>query len=462
MKLWETKSGAKLHPFIEKFTIGADLIWDKYLLPFDCLASTVHAFMLQKQGYLKNGEFKKVQKVLQEIYLQATAKKFELKDVEDGHSAIEGLLTTKLGELGGKIHLGRSRNDQSATTVHLFAKDELLKIRAELLGTIGVLQALAKKFAKLPMPGYTHTRAAMVATLGHYFAAFAESLSVDYLSVNAAFDAVDRCPLGSAAGYGTSVAIDRKLTAKLLCFGQLQINTLSAQLGRGQVETTTLGALLNVALTLSRLANDIIYFSTPEFDFFELSDSIATGSSIMPQKKNPDPLEIIRAAAGALVGAHTQCATIVKGLPAGYQRDLQLLKQPFVEGVKLSKHTLQAMQIVLANLKVNEKTLERAANNTHLFAADLANELVLKKGLSFRDAYRKVKEGYEKAAWRGVVEFDDVPHFDPAKQIASKKSDGMPGNLRLEVGQKWLSAEARKTAAEQKKFAAALRKIWQL
>ena len=268
MKIWETKSSQKLHPFIEKFTVGPDLILDKYLLSFDCAASTAHAFMLTKKGYLKKTEFKKVQKVLQEIYLKAVMRKFELKNVEDSHSAIEGLLTKRLGELGGKIHLGRSRNDQSATTIHLFAKNELLQIRKELLALAKVLQILAKKYAKLPIPGYTHTRPAMVSTLGHYFAAFAETLSIDYLGVESAFRVANRCPLGSAAGFGTAVPIDRKLTAKLLGFEELQINTLAAQLGRGQVETTTLGALVNVTLTLSRLANDVIYFASPEFDFF--------------------------------------------------------------------------------------------------------------------------------------------------------------------------------------------------
>lgn len=418
--------------------------------------------MLQKKGYLKVNEFKKVKKVLREIYSKASKRKFALKNVEDSHSAIEALLTQKLGELGGKIHFGRSRNDQSATTIHLFAKDELLKIRSEVLAIITVLQSLAQKYENTPMPGYTHTRPAMVSTLGHYFAAFAETLSVDYVGVNAAYEAIDRCPLGSAAGYGTSVAIDRKLTSNLLGFGQLQVNTLSAQMGRGQVETTTLGALTNIALTLSRLANDLIYFSTPEFDFFNLADAIATGSSIMPQKKNPDPLEIIRAAAGILIGAHTQTATIMKGIPAGYQRDLQLLKQPFVQGVKLTKHSLQAFQIVLQNLKVNEKKLEKAASNTHLFAADLANELVLKKGLSFREAYRKVKEGYTHAGWRGVIDFDDVPHFDASKQIKSKKSIGMPGNLQLEIGQKWLAENKKLTNTASKKFNEALQKIWNL
>ncbi len=213
---------------------------------------------------------------------------------------------------------------------------------------------------------------------------------------------------------------------------------------------------------LSRLSEELILWMSPRFGFIDIADRFCTGSSIMPQKKNPDPLEIIRAAAGMLVGAHTQTATIVKGLPAGYQRDLQLLKQPFVQGVKLSKHSFQAMQIVLQNLKVNSKKLEKAASDTHLFAADLANELVLKKGLSFREAYRKVKESYTHAGWRGVIEFDDVPRFDPVKQIRSKKSDGMPGNLRLDVGRKWLAAQSRKMAGETKRFENALEKIWQL
>ncbi len=462
MKLWQSKSSQKLHPFIEKFTVGSDLILDKYLLPYDCLASTAHTYMLTKKGYLKKGEFEKVKKILNEIYIKAVAQKFVLKGVEDGHSAIEFLLTKRLGELGGKIHLGRSRNDQSATTIHLFAKKELLQIRGAILDVVKTLQKLAKKYNKLPMPGYTHTRPAMVSTLGHYFAAFAETLSIDYASVKAAYEVSDRCPLGSAAGYGTAVPIDRNLTAKLLGFEELQINTLSAQLGRGQVEVTILAALVNVMLTLSRIANDMIYFSTPEFDFFSFSDAVATGSSIMPQKKNPDPLEIIRSSAGVLIGAHTQAATIVKGIPAGYQRDLQLLKQPFVQGVKLTKHNLQAFKIILENIDINEKNIENATGDTHLYAADLANELVLKKGMSFRDAYRKIKEGYTHAGWRGVIGFDDIPDFDPQKRIKGKNAPGMPGNLQLGVGIKWTAAEQKKNTSEQRKFQNMIKRIWQL
>lgn len=462
MKLWESKSSKRLHPFIEKFTVGPDLILDKYLLPFDCAATVAHVFMLTKKGHLKQLEFKKVKGVLKEIHSKAIQKKFKLTGVEDSHSAIEGLLTKKLGELGGKIHLGRSRNDQSATIIHLFAKDELLKIREELVAVIAILQSLAGKYAKLPMPGYTHTRPAMVGTLGHYFGAFAETLSIDYLSTESAYQVADRCPLGSAAGYGTAVPIDRNLTSKLLGFGELQLNTLSAQMGRGQVEVSTLAALTNVMLTLSRLANDIIHFASPEYDFFSLSDQIATGSSIMPQKKNPDVLEIIRAAAGTLIGSHTQAASIAKGLPAGYQRDLQMIKQPFIQGVKLSKHCLQVLQIVLKNIKVNEKNIEKAASDPHLYAADMANELVLMQGLSFREAYQKVKDDYSQAGLRGILDFEYASKFNPRKLVKRKSAPGMPGNLQLAVGDKWIATEQKKTSAEQKKFENALKKIWQL
>lgn len=462
MKIWQTKSSTPLDPLIERFTIGTDLQYDKYLLPFDCAASAAHAFMLMKKGHLKKTEFQKIKKVLQEIHAQAQKRKFSLKNVEDGHSAIENLLVKRLGELGGKIHLGRSRNDQSSTAIRIFARSELLQIQTELLAVVNELLTLARRFEKLPMPGYTHARPAMVSTVGHFFAAFAEALTDDYRGVKAVSETYDSCPLGAAAGYGVSVPIDRKLTARLLGFARVQNNTLATQLSRGGMETSVLGTLVNFALTLSRLANDLIYFSAPEFDFFSLTDRIATGSSIMPQKRNPDSLEIIRGAAGALIGRHTQVASIVKGMSAGYQRDLQLTKQPFIEGVKLAKHSLQALMIVLRNLIINSKKLKVAAGNPHLFAADLTNELVLEKGLSFRSAYREIKKEYFHAALQDTVAFADLPDLNPAHAIARKSVAGMPGNLNLEPIRKILAKEKRTTAAEQRKFAAALRKIWQL
>lgn len=464
MKLWQTKSSKKLNPIIEKFTIGSDLRLDEYLIGYDCTASVAHAYMLAKQGYLKKVEFQKVKKVLKGIFDKAIKHEYYLQGGvhEDGHSAIEDLLTKKLGELGGKIHLGRSRNDQSATAIRLFAKDEILQIRAELLATIESLLRLAQKYERLPMPGYTHTRPAMVSSLGHFFSAFAESLADDYLMVESASELTDACPLGAAAGYGSTVPTDRALTAKLLGFARVQNNTLATQLSRGKLEVTILGSLTNVMLTLSRLSNDLIYFSAPEFDFFSLTDEIATGSSIMPQKRNPDALEVIRGATGMLIGYHTQIASIVKGLPAGYQRDLQLSKHPFIEGVKLSKHSLQALQVVLKNIIVNQKKISDAASNPHLFAAGLANELVLKKGLSFREAYRRVKKCYEHATFRSVGLFDDVPSFDSLKNIKQKSGLGMPGNLNLKPTIKFIIRRKSINISEQKKFEKAIQEIWKL
>lgn len=461
-KLWQSASSKPLDPVIEHYTIGTDQKLDEYLVGYDCVASLAHAYMLSRQGYLTKAEFSKAKQALKEIYDQAIQRKFPIGDAEDGHSAIENYLTKHVGELGGKIHLGRSRNDQSATAIRVFAKDELIKIRSELLGTITVLLKLAQKYKSLPMPGYTHTRAAMVTTLGHYFAAFAETLLLDYRGLVSVSETFDSCPLGGAAGYGTTVPVDRKLTAKLLGFSSVQNNTLSAQLSRGQFELAVLEAALNINLTLSRLSNDLIYFASPEYDFFSLTDNIATGSSIMPQKRNPDPLEILRAAAGSLLGQVVEVASIIKGIPAGYQRDLQLTKKPFVEGVKFIKHSLQTIQVVLNNLIVNKDKLELAAENPHLYAADIANELVLQKGLSFREAYRKVKEEYTHATYRNTVAFADLPDFVPAHTNQRKKSLGMPGNLNLGPAQKELATANRKLSAEQKKFTAIIRKIWSL
>ncbi len=464
MKLWQSKNSTPLDPMIERFTIGSDLYLDEYLIGYDAAASAAHAYMLTQQGYLKKTEFAKVKKVLKEIYSKAVKHGYRLQGGrhEDGHSAIESVLTKKLGELGGKIHLGRSRNDQSATAIRLFAKNELFQIRTEILNVIEMLLQRAQKYAQVPMPGYTHMRPAMVSTLGHFFAAFAESLTDDYITVAAASELSDSCPLGGAAGYGTTATIDRALTSRLLGFAKVQNNTLAVQISRGKLETAILSALTNVGLTLSRLANDLIYFSAPEFDFFSLTEAVATGSSIMPQKRNPDALEIIRGNAGMLVGYTTQIATITKGLPAGYQRDLQLTKHPFIEGVKTAKYSLRALQIVLNNLIVAKDKLRTAASRPELFAANIANDLVLKKGLSFREAYRQVKTSYTQATFRSTGIFDDTPDFNPLHNIAKKSGLGMPGNLNLGSTKRLAVAAKRATNAEQRKFTKAIQKIWQL
>lgn len=462
-KLWQTDGSKKLHPEIERYTTGDDTHFDGFIIGYDALATTAHTYMLTRQGYLTAGEFQKVKVELKKIFDRAVQGPIEIPlEMEDGHTALENWLTEKIGELGGKIHLSRSRNDQSATAVRLFAKDELIQIRQALLTVIDLLLRLAKKHKQVPMPGYTHTRPAMPSSLGHYFAAYAETLTDDYRSILAAYELTDSNPLGSAAGYGTTVPIDRLLTTKLLGFSRLHINTLSTQLSRGKISAAILGALSNVSLTLSRFAHDLINFSAPEYDFFSFDDSVTTGSSIMPQKRNPDPLEIMRGVAGVILGYQVQVSMIVKGLPAGYQRDLQLTKQPMVEGLKIAKRSLRALAVILDNLRINATTLTRAASNPHLFAANLANELVLEKKLSFREAYRQVKESYQHAAFRTTVTFDDVPSFDPVANIARTAGHGMPGNLYLAQNEQYVRAARTKATADQKKFKKITQDIWKL
>lgn len=453
-KIWQSKKSVPLDKTIEKFTVGPDLEMDARLIEYDVVASTAHAAMLSKVGHLKKSDFGKLKKELKVIFEKIKANKFSLKGHEDMHSAIEAELIKKLGELGGRIHLGRSRNDQSAVAIRLFTKKELIEISAELLAVIEQLLKLAKKWNKVPMPGYTHVRPAMPSTVGVYFAAFAEALSDDYQSIKSALETFDSCPLGASAGYGSTVPVDRKLTAKLLGFSRVQNNVLGTQIARGQMETTTIGALTNFAVTVSRLSNDLAYFSSSAYDFFRLGDNISTGSSIMPQKRNPDPLEILRGIPGLLLGFHTQVATISKGLPSGYQRDLQLTKKPLIEGLKLSKHALQALDVVLKNISVNKGKLTKATSDPQLYAAEMANDLVMQKGLSFREAYRQVKDIY--------LGEEKLPTRNPQKTISDSKGMGMPGNLNLKPTQEAVNKEKRCLSSARKKFENIFKKIWQI
>lgn len=454
MKLWQTKKSVPLDPVVEQFTIGTDRIFDRFLVEFDAIASAAHAAMLAKQQLITKTEFHKLQKILQEIAQQSAAGKFSLKNFEDGHSAIEAELIKKLGTLGGKIHLGRSRNDQSATAIRLFAKSKLLATRRQLLGTISELLHLAEKFEKVPMPGFTHTRPAMLTTVGHFFAAFAEALTDDLQILKSVTETFDACPLGAAAGFGTTIPVDRKLVAKLLGFKKVENNTLRTQLARGGMELAVLSALGNATITSSRLANDLIYFSAPEFKFFDLKDNISTGSSIMPQKRNPDPLEISRGTAGVILGQYVKVAGIVKGLSAGYQRELQLTKQPLIEGLMLTENSFESLSIVLRNLIVNKKQLAKAAKNPQIYATEFANNLVIKKGLSFREAYRESKKIFADAV--------ELPQFDPTKTLAQTCGIGMPGNLNLGLTRKFVTTEKRTITNMQQKFVNTLAKIWQL
>lgn len=428
MKLWQTKKSQVLDPKIEDFTIGSDRDCDAQLIYYDALASLAHAQTLRQAKFLTHAECQKIQKVLAQVLRKPTV--ISLQNFEDGPSALEDFLTQKLGDLGAKIHLGRSRNDQTATTLRLFGQQALRQIQCQILAVIEALLTLTQTWQKIPWPGYTHARPAMLTSVGHFFAAFAESLKRDYLILKATREAFDTCPLGAAAGFGSSIYLERKLTAKLLGFAGVENNTLGTQLTRGSFEAQVSAILAQIFLPLSRLAQDLIYFSAPEFGYFALTEKIATGSSIMPQKRNPDALEILRGISGSLLGKATEIFQITKGLPAGYARDLQLTKKPFLESLNLAKQALRALPIILANLKVQPEQCVLSASKTEIFATEKANALVVQKGLNFREAYREIKQNLK-----------NLESEDPQKFLPRLKIQGAAGNLNLGLLKRFLKQE---------------------
>jgi argininosuccinate lyase len=389
MKLWQ--KGTRLDPRIEEFTVGRDPGLDHELIPFDCRASIAHATMLKSVGILKAGEARALVKELERIVVLWKDGKFRVgPGDEDCHTAIENHLVKKLGAGGKKIHTARSRNDQVLTALRLYSKDRLGEVRAAVLELRKALGGLSRRYGAVEFPGYTHSRKAMPYTVGKYFQAFADALSDDLRLLQAAEEINDQNPLGTAAGYGTSLKIDRDLTTRLLGFGRIQENDLYAQNSRGKFESIILAALSQVMLDLQRLAHDLILYSMDEFGYFRLPEEFSTGSSIMPQKKNPDVLELVRAKFAVVNSCYVQTMEILKGLPSGYQRDLQLTKEPLMRGLDETLGAVRIMDLVLGGLIVDAEKC-KAACTEEIYAADKALELA-KQGIPFRDAYRKVSK----------------------------------------------------------------------
>ncbi len=387
MKLWQKGGGPDRR--IEEFTVGNDPELDLELVEYDCLASIAHARMLKKIGILSAVESRKLAAELGKIIALRREKKFRIRiEDEDCHTAIENHLTRKLGTAGKKIHTGRSRNDQVLTAIRLYSKDRLNQTGAALQNLTGTLSRISRRYGNAPVPGYTHSRKAMPFTVGKYFAAFGEAFKDDLRLLGCVSRLTDQNPLGSAAGFGTTLRLDRALTTKLLGFRKTQENELYAQNSRGKFESIILFSLSQVMLDLQRLATDLVLFSMEEFGFFRLPDEFCTGSSIMPQKKNPDVLEIARANFAVVHSGYLQVVEMIKGLPSGYHRDLQLTKEPLIRGFKKTLETVEIMNLVLENLEVDEDMCRRACTE-EIYAADKALEMV-KKGAAFRDAYRAV------------------------------------------------------------------------
>jgi argininosuccinate lyase len=391
-KLW---GGEGLDPRVEDFTVGNDPVLDLRLLPYDCVASKVHARMLGKVGLLTAGEVKKLVAGLDEILRLARAGRFEIRrEQEDCHTAIEQFLTARLGEVGRKIHLGRSRNDQVLTALRLFCKDSLRDIRAEVNGLARGLAAFGRRYRRVALPGYTHMRKAMPSSVALWAGALVDGLRDDDVLLAAAFRLVDQCPLGTGAGYGVPLPLDREMTARELGFARVQQNPIYAQLSRGKLEAAMLHALAQVMLDLNRAAADLVLFSMPEFGFFRLPPELCTGSSIMPQKRNPDVLELVRAKYHVVLACESQLRTMLANLPSGYHRDLQLTKEPLLRAIDCTRESLAAMALLFSRLEVDAAACRRGLTDD-LYATQRAYRLVQEEGVSFREAYARVKDRLE-------------------------------------------------------------------
>lgn len=392
MKLWQKDKTALQE--VEKFTVGKDREMDMYLAPFDVLGSLAHIRMLESIGLLTKEEFQQLSTGLKAIYQNIQSGDFKLdEEVEDIHSQVEFLLTQKLGEAGKKIHSGRSRNDQVMVDVKLFLRDELEKLVHEIKIFFDLLISQSEKYKDHLFPGYTHLQIAMPSSFGLWFGAYAESLADDMLILKAAYDVVNKNPLGSAAGYGSSFPLNRKMTTNLLGFDDLNYNVVYAQMGRGKTERIVSQALSNVGATLAKLAMDVCLYMNQNFGFVKFPDELTTGSSIMPHKKNPDVFELIRSHCNKIQSLPNEIILITTNLPSGYHRDLQLLKENLFPAFQAMKDCLKMASLMLKNIEIKENILSDEKYK-FLFSVEEVNKLVL-QGMPFRDAYKKVGRDIE-------------------------------------------------------------------
>jgi argininosuccinate lyase len=391
MKLWQKKYG--LNKQIDQYTVGNDYILDKKLIKYDCLASIAHAKMLGSINFLKDEEVQKLVHELNKIILLNEQGEFTIdNEQEDVHTAIENFLTQNLGELGKKIHTARSRNDQVLTALRLYYKDQLQeckKLNNELMGSMNKFN---KEFGSTNIPGFTHTRKAMPSSVAMWAESFIDSIKDNNKLIDVSFDIVDQSPLGVGAGYGVPLKIDRELTANLLNFKKVQKNPIYVQNSRGKFELTIMHALNQIMQDLNKIATDLIIFSMPEFSYFQLPEEFCTGSSIMPHKKNPDVLELIRAKYHVLSSYDYQIRNTTSNLISGYHRDLQLTKEPVFNGFEIVKDSLSIMTLVFSKLNVNRGKCHKAMTK-ELYATEEVYRLV-KKGIPFRDAYKIISDKF--------------------------------------------------------------------
>lgn len=412
-KLWE--KNFEVNREIERFTVGRDREMDLYLAKYDVLGSMAHITMLESIGLLAKEELEPLLAELRNIYRVCERGEFRIEDgVEDVHSQVELMLTEKLGDMGKKIHSGRSRNDQVLVDLKLFTRHELRLVVEAVKALFDELIQKSERYKEVLMPGYTHLQVAMPSSFGLWFGAYAESLADDMLFLQAAYRMTNRNPLGSAAGYGSSFPLNRTMTTQLLGFDSMDYNVVYAQMGRGKMERNVSFALASVAGTLAKLAFDACLFNSQNFGFVKLPKECTTGSSIMPHKKNPDVFELIRAKCNKLQALPQQVTLIMNNLPVGYFRDLQIIKEVFLPAFGELKDCLDMAAYIVNKMEVNEHILDNPIYDP-MFSVEEVNDLAA-HGMPFRDAYKKV--GLE----------IEAGEFKPRKEI-HHTHEGSIGNL---------------------------------
>ena len=396
-KLWE--KNFEVNAEIERFTVGRDREMDLFLAPYDVLGSMAHITMLESIGLIDKEELPPLLAELRNIHAQCRQGAFVIEDgVEDVHSQVELMLTRRLGDMGKKIHSGRSRNDQVLVDLKLFTRHELRQVADGVLLLFDELLAKSEQYKNVLMPGYTHLQVAMPSSFGLWFGAYAESLCDDMLFLQAAWRMTNRNPLGSAAGYGSSFPLNRQLTTDLLGFDTMDYNVVYAQMGRGKMERNVAFALATIAGTLAKLAFDACLFNSQNFSFVRLPKECTTGSSIMPHKKNPDVFELIRAKCNKIQSLPQQVMLIMNNLPVGYFRDLQIIKEVFLPSFGELKDCLQMAAYIINKIEVNEHILDNPMYDA-MFSVEEVNRLAA-EGTPFRDAYRKVGLEIENGTFR--------------------------------------------------------------
>ena len=412
-KLWE--KNIQVDKAVERFTVGQDREMDLYLAKYDVLGSMAHITMLESIGLLTSEELTSLLVALKQIYQLIEEGSFVIEEgVEDVHSQVELMLTRTLGDIGKKIHSGRSRNDQVLVDLKLFTRAQLQEIVRLVSALFDVLIAQSNRYKSVLMPGYTHLQIAMPSSFGLWFGAYAESLVDDLQLMQAAYKITNRNPLGSAAGYGSSFPLNRTLTSELLGFESMNYNVVYAQMGRGKMERTVAFAMAGIAATLSKLAMDACLYNSQNFGFIKLPDQYTTGSSIMPHKKNPDVFELTRAKCNKIQGLPQQITLITNNLPSGYFRDLQIIKEVFLPSFDELKDCLLLVTQMMREVKINEQILGDEKYSL-LFSVEEVNRLVL-AGVPFRDAYKQVGLDIE----AGKFETD---------KVVSHTHEGSIGNL---------------------------------